>query len=162
MPQGYPIGELTAYGDLMSPYWHAPAGREVVRRFYAQDNERLPQYRTEAVLRRKLATLPQVDMRLGWTCLTIEPEADRIAVTITDANGSDHEVLDPVGLGATLKPGRCTTLSNGSRRARPIACCVRSSRATGSSSAAWSLPTAGSSTPPCPRAARSKPSTRSP
>ena len=94
MPPGYPIGELTAYGDLMSPYWHAPAGREVVRRFYAQDNERLPQYRTEAVLRRRLATLPQVDVRLGWTCRDVTPEADGVAVTITGESGSGHEILE--------------------------------------------------------------------
>ena len=31
MPKGYPIGELTAYGNLMSKYWHAPAGRDSVR-----------------------------------------------------------------------------------------------------------------------------------
>src|SRR5437762_12515060 len=37
MPKGYPIGELTAYGNLMSKYWHAPAGRELVRPFYAED-----------------------------------------------------------------------------------------------------------------------------
>jgi 2-polyprenyl-6-methoxyphenol hydroxylase-like FAD-dependent oxidoreductase len=28
MPPGYPIGELTAYGSLMSEYWHAPPGRD--------------------------------------------------------------------------------------------------------------------------------------
>ena len=32
MPPGYPIGEVTAYGNLMSDYWQAPPGREVVRR----------------------------------------------------------------------------------------------------------------------------------
>src|SRR3954452_4595301 len=48
MPREYPIGELTAYGNLMSDFWHAPAGRELVRPFYSQDNERLPQYQMEA------------------------------------------------------------------------------------------------------------------
>src|SRR3954466_16366311 len=51
MPPHYPIGEVTAYGDLMSPYWHAPAGREILRLYFAQDNERLPQYQMEYVLR---------------------------------------------------------------------------------------------------------------
>ena len=45
MPPGYPIGEVTAYKNLMSEYWHAPPGREIVRSYYFQDNERLPQYR---------------------------------------------------------------------------------------------------------------------
>jgi len=60
MPPGFPIGEITAYGNLMSDYWHAPAGRELVRPYYFQDNERLPQYQMEAVLRRRLATIPAV------------------------------------------------------------------------------------------------------
>src|ERR1700741_1299725 len=50
MPKGYAIGELTSYGNLMSKYWPAPAGREVVRAFYSEDNERLPQYQMETVL----------------------------------------------------------------------------------------------------------------
>src|SRR5579862_6252716 len=45
MPPGYPIGEVTAFGSLTSEYWHAPAGRELVRPYYFQANERLPQYR---------------------------------------------------------------------------------------------------------------------
>ncbi len=67
MPLGFPIGEITAYGDLTSPYWQAPAGRELVRPYYFQDNERLPQYRMEEVLRRKLATVANVEARFGWT-----------------------------------------------------------------------------------------------
>ena len=49
MPRGYPIGEITVYRNLASDYWHAPAGREVVNDFFFQKNERLPQYRMEAV-----------------------------------------------------------------------------------------------------------------
>src|SRR6202048_1143783 len=55
MPKNVPIAEITAYGNLMSPYWQAPPGREIVRTFYFQDNDRMPQYRMEAVLRNKLA-----------------------------------------------------------------------------------------------------------
>src|SRR6266571_3269940 len=43
LPPGYPIGGVTAYGNLMSEYWYAPAGREAVRSYYFQDNDRLPQ-----------------------------------------------------------------------------------------------------------------------
>ena len=74
MPPGYPIGELTAYGSLMSDYWHAPAGRELVRPYYFQDNERLPQYCVEDVLRRKMATLAGMRARFGWTATQIEQD----------------------------------------------------------------------------------------
>src|SRR5213082_2801706 len=39
MPPGYPIGGVTAYGNLMSDYWFASAGREEARSYYFQENE---------------------------------------------------------------------------------------------------------------------------
>ena len=57
-PGRYPIGGVTAYGDLMSPYFHVSGrGRSAfvgrgagVQDYYFQRNERLPQYCTETVL----------------------------------------------------------------------------------------------------------------
>lgn len=95
MPKGYPIGELTAYGSLTSGYWQAPAGREVVREFYSQDNDRLPQYQTEAVLRTKLATLKNVDVRLGWTATAIRQDASGVHVAIAEAkDGPGRDEFD--------------------------------------------------------------------
>jgi 2-polyprenyl-6-methoxyphenol hydroxylase-like FAD-dependent oxidoreductase len=91
MPRGYPIGEITAYGDLMSPYWHAPGGRELVRPFYFQDNDRLPQYCMEAVLREKLAVLPEVETRFGWSAKTVEQDASGARVRI--ARDGEEQVL---------------------------------------------------------------------
>src|SRR5262249_17919698 len=82
MPPGYPIGEITAYGDLMSDYWQAPAGREVVRPYYFRDNERLPQYQMEAVLRARLAALRSVECRFGWTARSMVQEGDGVRVVI--------------------------------------------------------------------------------
>jgi 2-polyprenyl-6-methoxyphenol hydroxylase-like FAD-dependent oxidoreductase len=93
MPKGYPIGELTAYGNLMSKYWHAPAGREVVRAFYAQDNERLPQYQMEAVLRRKLSTLPTVEALFGWRAERIEQDEQAVRVSVRGEDGSEATTL---------------------------------------------------------------------
>src|SRR5262245_25615204 len=94
MPAGYPIGEVTAYGSLMSDYWHAAPGREVVRPYYFQDNERLPQYCVEEVLRRKMATLRTVATRFGWTAKDIEQRDDRVRVTIVEEGGGGHEILE--------------------------------------------------------------------
>ena len=93
MPRGYPIGELTAYGSLASEYWHAPAGRELVRAYYFQDNERLPQYCVEEVLRRRLAGLPGVSSRFGWTATAIEQDEAGVRVTIVEEGGSERGVL---------------------------------------------------------------------
>ena len=65
MPRPYPISGITAYGNLMSDYWFAPPQREIVRPYYFQDVERLPQYLTEKTLRNKMLTLPNVEGRFG-------------------------------------------------------------------------------------------------
>lgn len=93
MPKDYPIGELTAYGNLMSDYWHAPAGRELVRAFYAQDNERLPQYRMEEVLREKVVTLPSVDVFFGWEAGQFSQDADRVQIGVKRAGADEEQVV---------------------------------------------------------------------
>ncbi|GGI07532.1 FAD-dependent monooxygenase [Egicoccus halophilus] len=82
MPRGHPIGQITAYGSLMSDFWHAPAGREVVRSYYFQANERLPQYRTEAVLRRRLDELTNVTLHLGAVATEVTQSDDGARVEV--------------------------------------------------------------------------------
>ena len=93
MPRDYPIGEITAYGSLASEYWHAPAGRELVRPYYFQDNERLPQYCMEAVLRAKLETLAGVEMRFGWRAIAIAHDHDGVRVSLSRIEDGHDEVL---------------------------------------------------------------------
>lgn len=82
MPPGYPIGQVTVYGDLMGEHWHASAARGLVRPYYSQDDERLPQYRTEAVLRDRLAALPHVELRTGWRATEVDRDDDEVRVAI--------------------------------------------------------------------------------
>ncbi len=93
MPPGYPIGEVTAYRSLASEYWLAPPGREVVRSFYSQANERLPQYQMEAVLRKKMTALSNVEARFGWTASKVEQDADSVRVAIAEEGGVGRETL---------------------------------------------------------------------
>lgn len=88
LPPGYPIGGITAYESLMSDYWFAPAGREVVRRYYFQANERLPQYLTEAVLRRRLSDLPSVTCLFGYSADWFEQDDSGVSVTVVDEESS--------------------------------------------------------------------------
>lgn len=87
MPPTYPIGELTAYESLAGEYWQAPAGRELVRPFFFQANERLPQYQMEAVLRKRMETLPSVVTRFGHTASRIEQDAGGVRVTFAGRDG---------------------------------------------------------------------------
>ena len=58
----------------MSDYWFAPPQREIVRPYYFQDVERLPQYLSEKVLRARMETLANVEARFGWRALSIEQD----------------------------------------------------------------------------------------
>jgi 2-polyprenyl-6-methoxyphenol hydroxylase-like FAD-dependent oxidoreductase len=82
LPPGYPIGSITAYGSLMGDYWFGPDTRERVSDFYFQKNERLPQYLTEEVLRRRAGELPQVECFFGRTATGVEQSDDCVRVTM--------------------------------------------------------------------------------
>ena len=95
MPPGYPIGEVTAYGNLMSEYWHAPPAASCVRAYYFQDNERLPQYQTEKVLRAQDGERCRTSRaRFGWTATTVEQDDDGVRVTIVDEGRRARDVLE--------------------------------------------------------------------
>ncbi len=91
MPPGFMIGEITTYRDLTSPYYHAAAGRLLVHDYYFEKNDRLPQYQMEKVLRARMATLPGVEARFGWTAGTIEQDAGKVRVTVAK-DGVTEEV----------------------------------------------------------------------
>ena len=93
MPKGYPIGGVTAYGSLMGEYWYTPPGRETVRPYFFQDNERLPQYLTEGVLRTRLAAIPAVRTYFGWVADSFEQDEGSVRVAIAEDGGSGQRVL---------------------------------------------------------------------
>ena len=57
IPRDHGIGGITAYRTLLGGYHYDWMQRELVRPFYFTDNERLPQYQTEAVLRHRVSQL---------------------------------------------------------------------------------------------------------
>ena len=99
MPAGYPIGGVTAYKSLMGEYWHAPAGREVVRSYYFQENDRMPQYRMEEILRRKMATLNTVTTYFGWTAESVAQHDAGVQVTIAGENGESKVLTADYAVG---------------------------------------------------------------
>ena len=93
LSEDFPIGGITAYGSLAGDYWFAPAGRELVAPFFFQSNERLPQYLTEEVLRRKMGDMPNVTSLFGWTAGDVERHDDGIQVSVTNADQSKTVAL---------------------------------------------------------------------
>ncbi|MGY1636582.1 FAD-dependent monooxygenase [Geodermatophilus sp. SYSU D00742] len=91
IPAGQAIGGITAYGSLLGEYsyeWHR---RAAVRRFYAADNERLPQYATERALRARVAELPTVSVHYDWRAEDVTQDDAGVVVR---ARGASGEVLE--------------------------------------------------------------------
>jgi 2-polyprenyl-6-methoxyphenol hydroxylase-like FAD-dependent oxidoreductase len=84
IPASFGIGGLTAYGTLLGDYHYDWLQRALVRPYYFTDNERLPQYETEAVLRRRVAELPAVETLFGWQADTFLQKDDGVSVVVTE------------------------------------------------------------------------------
>jgi 2-polyprenyl-6-methoxyphenol hydroxylase-like FAD-dependent oxidoreductase len=82
IPPEYGIGGLTAYGTLLGPYTYDWLQRGLVAPYYFQRNERLPQYATEAVLRRRVAELGSVQVLYGWSAESLAQHDDGVRVEI--------------------------------------------------------------------------------
>jgi 4-hydroxyisophthalate hydroxylase len=93
LPPEFPMSGIVAYRDLSSDYWYAPPLREIVNSYYFQNNERLPQYLGESVLRTRMAQLQNVEARFGWVADAIAQDAGGVRVTIAKDGGAEREVL---------------------------------------------------------------------
>ena len=83
VPAEFGIGGVTAWGTLLGEHRYDWLKRELVRPFYATDNERLPQYATEAVLRARAAELPAVTTMFRHEVTAVEQDADGVSVTVS-------------------------------------------------------------------------------
>lgn len=116
IPSEYGIGGLTAYRTLLGDYRYDWLQREAVRPYYFTDNERLPQYATEAVLRARLKAIPSVDTFYGWTGVEVVSDEDHVSVSarsgsqectfvaqyVVGCDGSRSTVRTRVGIEQTL------------------------------------------------------------
>jgi 2-polyprenyl-6-methoxyphenol hydroxylase-like FAD-dependent oxidoreductase len=92
IPPAYGIGGMTCYGTLLSGYHHDWLQRELVRPFYFTDNERLPQYATEAVLRRRATQIPEIETLYGWTAEAVRQDEGSASVDIVNRAGHKRKL----------------------------------------------------------------------
>ena len=93
IPPEYGIGGLTAYGTLLGEYSYDWMQRELVRPFYFTDNERLPQYATESVLRRRAGELATVETLYGWSAEGVSQDDRGASVLIAEHDGNGRRTL---------------------------------------------------------------------
>lgn len=93
IPREYGIGGLTAYGTLLGDYSYDWLQRDLVRPFYFTDNERLPQYAMEGVLRRRVAEFASVQTLYGWSVEDVSQDDHGASVVIKELEGDDRRTL---------------------------------------------------------------------
>ena len=120
IPHEFGIAGMMAYDTLLSDYHYDWLRRGNVRDYYAADNERLPQYDTERVLRARAAELDTLSVLYGWQAadvkqdesgVTVEAEErkgeGRIRITgkfLVGCDGSGSRVREAVGIEQDIDP----------------------------------------------------------
>jgi 4-hydroxyisophthalate hydroxylase len=92
IPSEYGIGGVTVYRNLLSAYSYNWLQRELVQSFYFASNERLPQYATEKVMRRRAAQIPAITIMYGWTCEGVRQDDDSGCVDVLDRDGNKQTI----------------------------------------------------------------------
>jgi 4-hydroxyisophthalate hydroxylase len=93
IPKDYGIGGMVAYGTLLGQYHYDWLQRDLVSNYYFTQNERLPQYATEAVLRQRVAQLPSVTALYGRVARDIRQDSAGVTVDLNAADAGDPTTL---------------------------------------------------------------------
>lgn len=88
VPRDVSSGGLVCYKTLLGGYHHDWMQRSQVRPYYFCDNERLPQYATERVLRERAAQLDTISIVYGATATSLTQNASGVQVTIDNVDGT--------------------------------------------------------------------------
>ena len=83
-PRHLANGGYNCYRTLLGEYYYEWLPREQVRPFYNTDVERLPQYKTEAVLRKRAASLEAVTLFYGYSADGLTQHDDHVCVSASD------------------------------------------------------------------------------
>lgn len=84
LPPGYTIGGICVYGTLLGDHWYPhTAARDRLDPFFFQKNERLPQYRTEEVVRARAAEIPNITFYWEYTVKDVAETGGGVVVRAT-------------------------------------------------------------------------------
>jgi 4-hydroxyisophthalate hydroxylase len=78
IPHDYGNAGVVAYGTLMGEYSYDWFKRSAVNQFYSAENERLPQYELERVLRARAAELDEIQISYGCTATALDQNNDTV------------------------------------------------------------------------------------
>ncbi|MEM6634482.1 MAG: FAD-dependent monooxygenase [Pseudomonadota bacterium] len=91
LPKDAGIGGMTLYRTLLSEHALDWFNRAAVGEYYFGKNARVPQYKSEAVLRARAAALDTVILRYGWQGTRLSQAEDGVRLTITNTKMAQTE-----------------------------------------------------------------------
>jgi len=93
IPRSFGNAGVVAYNNLMGDYAYDWFTRGAVGDYYFAENERLPQYELERVLRDHAANLAPITLHYGWTAAGITQDADGVTVEMEDRETGGHKTV---------------------------------------------------------------------
>ena len=113
MPFGFPAAGVNAWDHLLGEHAHPWFRRSEVGAFYFAENERLPQYLTEGVLRRRVEEIETVSTVYGEPVIDVFAYEDGVRVTtsghtvqsdwVVGCDGSRSVVRSEVGMNEVIR-----------------------------------------------------------
>ncbi|KMW57191.1 monooxygenase, FAD-binding [Candidatus Rhodobacter oscarellae] len=98
IPRSFGNAGVVTYGQLLSDYSYDWFQRSKVGAYYFAQNERLPQYRTEAVLRARAAALPQLRFIEGARLTGLAQDGSGVTASY-ECDGQTHHITAPYAVG---------------------------------------------------------------
>ncbi|MBT6095172.1 MAG: monooxygenase [Rhodospirillaceae bacterium] len=93
IPRDFGNAGVVAYGDLMSDYHYDWFARGAVSQFYFAENERLPQYELERVMRRRADTLENISVHYGWKATAVSQDDAGVTVAIESVETGENKTV---------------------------------------------------------------------
>ncbi len=99
IPREFGSKGVNCYGSLLSGYSYEWLRRDAVGQYYYADNERLPQYATEAVLRERAKEIGRIRLLEGWEAVHAEDLGDAALVRASLRDGSAIDIRADYAVG---------------------------------------------------------------
>lgn len=93
IPRSEGSGGATAYGTLSGEYAYDWLIRNSVNEYYAAETERMPQYLTEQVLRKRAAALDTVEIVYDWSVDDFVADETGVSVSMSETRGSGRRTV---------------------------------------------------------------------
>lgn len=93
IPREFGNAGVVAFDTLLGDYHYDWFARGAVSQFYFAENERLPQYELERVMRKRAEEIDEITVHYGWAAIAVSQDGSGVHVTMRKVDGDEHCVI---------------------------------------------------------------------